>query len=377
MLGPVAGPGRPRGAAVGGQRRSGRRRPSRRRRARRSGRALVVEPEALDEPGRGDVGGSSVASTRWTPSVVEEPVDDGADGLAGQPPALVRRSPACTRSSPPGRRRRARRRRRRRAAPSSVDGDLDPVARRRAVVRRLAGDEPLGRPPAGTARPSPGSGRRRDRTGRRRTPRRRRPRTAAARAGRCGSAGRRPPAEAVSGCPSDRSGWTPPVGGRRTAYESRVMNVRLDTEKCQGHNRCYALAPELFDVDDYGQALVIGDGERPARAGGEGPAGRGQLPRVRHHHRETSRRHDRVRRRHRRGHGPPASTARSPTGRRTSTTPTRRTTRGRRRSGPSCARPAARSPTPTGTAACGRRSPPSSSARSPTTPTTSPAGPSS
>ena len=38
------------------------------------------------------------------------------------------------------------------------------------------------------------------------------------------------------------------------------MQVRVDAEKCQGHNRCYALAPELFDVDDYGQAVVIGDG---------------------------------------------------------------------------------------------------------------------
>lgn len=38
------------------------------------------------------------------------------------------------------------------------------------------------------------------------------------------------------------------------------MRVQIDSEKCQGHNRCYALAPELFDVDDYGQALVIGDG---------------------------------------------------------------------------------------------------------------------
>jgi ferredoxin len=38
------------------------------------------------------------------------------------------------------------------------------------------------------------------------------------------------------------------------------MKVRVDAEKCQGHNRCYALAPELFDVDDYGQAVVIGDG---------------------------------------------------------------------------------------------------------------------
>ena len=31
-----------------------------------------------------------------------------------------------------------------------------------------------------------------------------------------------------------------------------------------GHNRCYALAPELFDVDDYGQAVVIVDDEIPA-----------------------------------------------------------------------------------------------------------------
>jgi ferredoxin len=41
------------------------------------------------------------------------------------------------------------------------------------------------------------------------------------------------------------------------------MRVIIDPDKCQGHNRCYALAPELFDVDDYGQALVLNDGEVP------------------------------------------------------------------------------------------------------------------
>jgi ferredoxin len=41
------------------------------------------------------------------------------------------------------------------------------------------------------------------------------------------------------------------------------MRVRLDSDACQGHNRCYALAPELFDVDDYGQAVVIGTGDVP------------------------------------------------------------------------------------------------------------------
>lgn len=42
------------------------------------------------------------------------------------------------------------------------------------------------------------------------------------------------------------------------------MRVEVDSEKCQGHNRCFALAPELFDVDDYGTAVVIGDGTVPS-----------------------------------------------------------------------------------------------------------------
>jgi ferredoxin len=38
------------------------------------------------------------------------------------------------------------------------------------------------------------------------------------------------------------------------------MKIRVDPDRCQGHGRCYALAPELFDVDDYGLSSVIGDG---------------------------------------------------------------------------------------------------------------------
>lgn len=41
------------------------------------------------------------------------------------------------------------------------------------------------------------------------------------------------------------------------------MRVRVDSAKCQGHNRCYALAPELFDVDDYGNAHELNDGVVP------------------------------------------------------------------------------------------------------------------
>jgi len=42
------------------------------------------------------------------------------------------------------------------------------------------------------------------------------------------------------------------------------MRIRVDPDKCQGHARCYALAPDLFDVDDYGLSSVIGDGSVPA-----------------------------------------------------------------------------------------------------------------
>ena len=42
-----------------------------------------------------------------------------------------------------------------------------------------------------------------------------------------------------------------------------LMRVHLDAEKCQGHNRCYALASELFDVDDYGQAMLTVEGDVP------------------------------------------------------------------------------------------------------------------
>ncbi len=43
------------------------------------------------------------------------------------------------------------------------------------------------------------------------------------------------------------------------------MRVHVDQKKCQGHNRCVALAPDLFDVDDYGTAWVKGDGLVPLR----------------------------------------------------------------------------------------------------------------
>lgn len=42
------------------------------------------------------------------------------------------------------------------------------------------------------------------------------------------------------------------------------MRIHFDRDACQGHNRCYLLAPELFDVDDEGYAILLVDGEVPA-----------------------------------------------------------------------------------------------------------------
>jgi ferredoxin len=42
-----------------------------------------------------------------------------------------------------------------------------------------------------------------------------------------------------------------------------TMRVRIDAERCQGHNRCCAVAPELFEADDLGNGRVKGDGAVP------------------------------------------------------------------------------------------------------------------
>jgi ferredoxin len=47
------------------------------------------------------------------------------------------------------------------------------------------------------------------------------------------------------------------------------VKIRFDRDACQGHNRCHQLAPDLFDVDDEGYAILrterLGpDGEVPS-----------------------------------------------------------------------------------------------------------------
>lgn len=41
------------------------------------------------------------------------------------------------------------------------------------------------------------------------------------------------------------------------------MKVQIDSERCQGHGRCYDLAPRSFGEDDEGYGRVLGDGVVP------------------------------------------------------------------------------------------------------------------
>lgn len=41
------------------------------------------------------------------------------------------------------------------------------------------------------------------------------------------------------------------------------MRIKVDPDLCEGHNRCFALAPDLFEVDDYGLSRALNDGVVP------------------------------------------------------------------------------------------------------------------
>ena len=43
----------------------------------------------------------------------------------------------------------------------------------------------------------------------------------------------------------------------------RNVRIKVDPDLCEGHNRCFALAPDLFEVDDYGLSRASNDGVVP------------------------------------------------------------------------------------------------------------------
>ena len=44
------------------------------------------------------------------------------------------------------------------------------------------------------------------------------------------------------------------------------MKVQINSGLCQGHGRCYDIAPGLFGADDEGYGKVLGDGIVPQDA---------------------------------------------------------------------------------------------------------------
>ena len=49
----------------------------------------------------------------------------------------------------------------------------------------------------------------------------------------------------------------------------RHVRIKVDPDRCQGHNRCFALAPDLFEVDDYGLSRALNGGVVPPGREGE------------------------------------------------------------------------------------------------------------
>jgi len=41
------------------------------------------------------------------------------------------------------------------------------------------------------------------------------------------------------------------------------VRVTIDQDRCQGHGRCFSIAPDLFDSDELGNGVVVGDGVVP------------------------------------------------------------------------------------------------------------------
>lgn len=49
----------------------------------------------------------------------------------------------------------------------------------------------------------------------------------------------------------------------REATAMGKLKIHVDQNKCQGHARCKSLAPELFELDEFGNAHEVGDGTVP------------------------------------------------------------------------------------------------------------------
>ena len=49
----------------------------------------------------------------------------------------------------------------------------------------------------------------------------------------------------------------------RPASQPIQLRVHVDRERCQAHTRCFAVAPQVFELDDLGYSHEVGDGLVP------------------------------------------------------------------------------------------------------------------
>lgn len=56
------------------------------------------------------------------------------------------------------------------------------------------------------------------------------------------------------------------------------MKVQLDYDACHGHQSCAIAAPEVFGADDYGNAVVLIDGDLPVELEAKARRAEGNCP---------------------------------------------------------------------------------------------------
>ena len=56
------------------------------------------------------------------------------------------------------------------------------------------------------------------------------------------------------------------------------MRIQVDQARCHGHQMCAIAAPEVFGSDDYGNAIVLIEGDLPAELEAKARRAEGNCP---------------------------------------------------------------------------------------------------
>ena len=56
------------------------------------------------------------------------------------------------------------------------------------------------------------------------------------------------------------------------------MKIRIDADRCQGHQMCAVVAPDVFGSDEYGNAVILFTGDVPSDLEARARRGAGNCP---------------------------------------------------------------------------------------------------